>query len=147
MSRFLALATVVAVLGVSAALAAEKEKPKAEDSPAAANTRKLLDTKISVDYKDTRLTDVGYDLAEKVKEAAGVKDFNTKIDTVSGATMNMKITYTGKDQTVAEVLEGICKKFDLGYVVVSGKYKSFPSQKLDGYLILTKGAERGYASR
>jgi hypothetical protein len=140
--RFFAIFTVVAVWGLSDAIGADKP----EDTPAA-TTRKLLETKISVDFKDARLEDVTQDIADKIKDAASVKEFKTKIDTVSGATNNMKITYTGKDQTLTEILEGIGKKFDLGYVVVSGKYKAFPSQKLDGFLMFTKGAERGYPGK
>ncbi len=143
MRRFFAIVTVVAVWGMSDAIGADKP----EDTPAAAATRKLLETKISVDFKDTRLEDVTQDIADKIKDVASVKEFKTKIDTQSGATNNMKITYSGKDQTVAEILEGIGKKFDLGYVVVSGKYKAFPSQKLDGFLMFTKGAERGYPAK
>ncbi len=148
MRRYLALFAIVAVLGLSAAASsADKDKmDKPEDSPAAAATRKLLDAKISVDYDKALLQDVVSDLKDKIKEAGKVKAVEIRIETKTGATNNMKVTYTGKDQTVADVLDGMGKKNDLGYFVISGKYKIFPSWK-DGDLVITKGKERGYPDK
>lgn len=138
MRRFLAslitLACCVAVLHAQAA----------KDTDAAAKTRKLLDTKISVDYEDSLLQDVVKDLSDKVKEASK-EDFPTKIDLNSGASQNMKIKYTAKNMTVAEILDGLGKKHDLGYIIISGKYKTY--YKFDGYLLIVKGTNRGYPDK
>ncbi len=145
MRRFFAQFAIVVALGVSAnASSADKDKP--EDTPAAAATRKLLDAKISVDYDKALLQDVVSDLKDKIKDAAKVKDVTIRIETKTGATNNMKVTYTGKDQTVAEVLDGLGKKNELGYFIISGKYKVFASWK-DGDLVITKGKERGYPDK
>lgn len=115
-----------------------------KDTEKAAQTRKLLQTKISVDYNDDLLQNVAKDISDRVKDATK-KDFPTKIDNISGASNNMKVSYTAKDKTVAEVLDGLGKKFDLGYIVINGKYKTYA--KYDGYLLLTKGTERGYPDK
>jgi hypothetical protein len=117
---------------------------QAKDTDKAAATRKLLKTKISVEYKDTLLQDVAKDLTEQVKkEAKG--ELQTKVDTNSGASVNMKINYEGKNKTLEEVLDEMGKKEGLGYIVISGKYKTYV--KYDGYLLITKGTERGYPDK
>jgi len=120
---------------------APKDKPK--DSEKAAATRKALESKISVDYKDTLVQEVAEDLAKKIKEASKA-DVTVKVDSlISGLTRNQKINYTGKNKTVAEVLDEMGKKNGLGYIVISGKYTTkYP--KDDGTLLITKGEDRGY---
>lgn len=116
----------------------------AKDTEKAAATRKLLQTKISVDYSDTLLQDVAKDLATQVKDAAKT-ELPVKVDTNSGASINMKVNYTGKNKTVAEILDEMGKKHDLGYIVINGKYKTYT--KYDGYLLITKGTERGFPDK
>jgi hypothetical protein len=137
--RRLLVPLCVILIGVTAVAA---QAPK--DSEKAAATRDLLKTKISVDYKDALLQDVAKDLTDQVK-ASSKKEFPTKIDTNSGASINMKINYTGKDKTVAEVLDEMGKKHDLGYIVINVKYKTYT--KYDGFLLITKGTERGFPDK
>lgn len=115
-----------------------------KDTEKAAATRKLLQTVISVEYKDDLLQNVAQDLSERVKTAAK-QDFSTKIDTISGASVNMKISYEAKNKSAAEILDGMGKKYDLGYVVISGKYKTYT--KYDGYLLIRKSSERGFPAK
>jgi hypothetical protein len=121
----------------------EEKKDKPKDTEKAAATRKALDSKISVDYKDTLVQDVAKDLAEKIKDASKT-DVTVKVDSlISGLTRNQKINYTGKDKPVTEILDEMGKKNGLGYIVISGKYGTkYP--KDDGTLLITKGEDRGY---
>ena len=129
------LATSLLLFGVYATWAQDAK----DDTPAAAATRKLLQNKISVDYEDTLLQQVAEDLATQVQ---GLK---TKIDTNSGASVNSKITFKSKNKTLAETLDEMGKKYDLGYIVISKEYKTF--KKFDGYLLIVKGSERGFPSK
>lgn len=137
--RRLVVSSMVLMLGVSFLWG-----QKVEDTPKAAAARKLLDTKVAVDYTDTLLQDVAKDLAEQIKAASG-KELLTKIDTNSGASVNSKITHKGKG-TVAQVLDEMGKKYDLGYIVINKEYKAYKG-KYDGYLLITKGKERGFPSK
>jgi len=104
-----------------------------DDTPAAAKTRKLLKTKITVDWKDTRLKDC----VEELKEA--VPGLKILLDTKGGVSMNLTLSYMGKDQTVEEVLDGMFKKNGLGYIVISKKGNAY-----DGLVQIKQGPERGY---
>ena len=105
---------------------------RAEDTPAAAKTRKLLKTKISVDFKDLRLEDALDDIKEQVK---GLK---SRLDTKGGVSRNRTVTYKAKDKTVEEVLDGMFNKTGLGYIVISKKNNAY-----DGSLLIKMGNERG----
>ena len=59
--------------------------------------------------------------------------------------MNSKITYKGKG-SLAQVLDELGKKHDLGYIIISKEYKTYKG-KYDGYLLITKGKERGFPSK
>ena len=52
---------------------------------------------------------------------------------------NTRVTYSGKDVTVEEALDGILKQLDLGYHVVSKD-----KDRYDGWLHVEKGTHRGY---
>src|SRR6266481_2333783 len=97
---------------LSSAWAAEK------DTPAAAATRKKLQAKISVDYKDVRLKEIMDDIKQKVNDATGT-DLSIYMDNPGGVSNNSTLSYSAKDKTVAEILDGIFKNNDLGYVVIS----------------------------
>jgi hypothetical protein len=125
------LLSVTAALALALSAAADDKKP--DDTPAAAKTRKLLDAKISVDFKDTRLEDA----MEEIKEQ--VKGFKFKLDTKGGVSRNQPITYTAKDKPVKEVLDEMFKKPALGYVVISKKGTAY-----DGLVEVRKSDERGY---
>jgi hypothetical protein len=105
-----------------------------EDTPRAAAMRKILKTKkISVEWKDERMQDIMDELKEK---APG---FKYLLDSKGGVSQNTKLSYTGKDQTVEEVLNGLFTKTDFGYFVITVKNNAY-----DGLVKITKGGERGY---
>ncbi len=141
MRRLLATTLVLALFAaVPAGAFPDKDKPK--DSDKAAATRKALDCKISVDWKDTPVQELEKDLHDKIMDACKA-DVKVKIDSlVSGLTRNQKVTYSAKDKKVSEILDEFGKKNGTGYIVVSGKYKKYT--KDDGTLLITKGTERGY---
>ena len=110
--------------------AADEEK----DSPKAAATRKLLKTKVSVDYKDTTLTDVIDDIKEQIKDKTK-KTLSVLKDNKGGVSNNTKFTYKADDKPLEEVLDEMFKKNDMGYIVVTkGAY--------DGALMIVKGKAR-----
>jgi hypothetical protein len=117
------------------------------DTPAQTAMRKAVkDTKISVEWKDTQVKDVAAELADAL-QSAGVKGAKVKIDTlVNGLTLNMKVSLTAKNKTIAEVLDELGKKHMLGYVILGKddpKAKYAKHKKADGTLLLTKSDERG----
>ena len=107
-----------------------------KDTPAAANTRKKLLTKITVDFKEETFSEMIKEIKKQVEDAGGGA-LSTVNDT--GVSNNTKYTFAGKDQTVADVLDGILKKNNLGYVVVSKA-----GDRYDGWLKFKVGTERGY---
>lgn len=106
---------------------------RAEDTTKAAAARKLLKTKVTVDFNDTRLEEILDELKEKVP------NLKFMIDSKGGVSRNSKFSYKGTDQTVDEILDGVFKKSDLGYFVISVKNNAY-----DGLVKITKGGERGY---
>ena len=123
----------VALLSLLPLLAGAADERKSDDTPAAAKTRKLLEQKVSVDFKDTRLEDA----MDEIKEQ--VKGFKFMLDTKGGVSRNQAITYKAKDRTVAEVLDEMLKKPALGYIVISKKGNAY-----DGLVQIRKSDERGY---
>jgi hypothetical protein len=111
------------------AIAADKDA----DTPKAAATRKRLQQKISVNYKDMLFRDVRDDLKEKV-EGLGVLE-----DTKGGVNLNLKITYKAENETLEKILNDICDKYEMGYLVISKQNTGY-----DGSVKITRGKERGY---
>lgn len=110
----------------------------AQDSPAAKATRKKLQTKISVEFKDERTKDVFEGVLAELDKAPRIR-----IDNASGVSNNTKVTYRAKDKTVEEILNELCDKLDCGWYVVSNE----SNNKIDGTIVVrksTKGKERGY---
>ena len=103
-----------------------------DDTPAAAKTRKLLKTKISVEFKDTGLREAMEEIQEEVK---GVRFI---FDTKNGVSLNQKLTYSAKDKTVEDILDEMLKKPDLGYIIISKKGNAY-----DGLIQVRKSKERG----
>jgi hypothetical protein len=129
--------TILALgLTLSPAWAADK------DTPAAATTRKKLQTKISVEYKDVSLKEIMDDIKQKVNDATG-SDLSIYMDNQGGVSNNSTLSYSAKDKTVAEILDGLFKNNDLGYIVISKEYKTYKG-RYDGWLLIVKGKERGY---
>src|SRR4051812_2030247 len=74
---------------------------RADDTPKAASTRKVLTTKkISVDFSETRIEEI----VDELKEKTGLKFI---LDSKGGVSRNSKLTYKGSDQTLEEVLKGL----------------------------------------
>lgn len=108
-----------------------------DDTPAAAKTRKLLKTKVSVDFSGTRMAEVKEELMNEVK---GLK---VMLDNKGGVSNNRAVTYKADGKTVEEVLDEMLKKLGgLGYVVVSKKGNAY-----DGVVLIKVGDERGHEKK
>jgi hypothetical protein len=108
----------------------------ADDTKKAADTRKLLKTKITVEIKDSRLSDAMDTIKDEVKEKTG-KTLTVIFDTKGGVSLNQKVSYTAKDVTVEDALDNLFKAVELGYFVDQSK-------SYDGSLKVVKGKARGY---
>jgi len=117
---------------VALACVVSADDKKADDTPKAAKTRKLLKTKVKeIDWKDTRFADCATELKDEVKGLTFV--FGT------GISRNRAITYTAKNKTVEQILDDLCKKVGgIGYVVISKKGNAY-----DGSIEFRVGKERG----
>ena len=97
--------------------------------------QRLKAKKITVDFKDALLRDVVDELKDMV---TGLK---VLLDSKGGVSANSKVTYKGKDVTVAEALNGLCDNGgDLGWYVISKKGDAY-----NGLVKIVKSKERGYA--
>jgi hypothetical protein len=130
MYRLLAL-TLACVVGLTGVTAAEKDKE--EDTPKAAKTRKLLEKKITVEFKESPLSEVVEELQEKVPGLTII------MDSKGGVSQNSKMNCAGADLTLAEILDKMFTKADMGYIIISSK-----SNARDGALQIRKSKERGY---
>lgn len=123
------------VVVFSQAFLLSADPPK--DTPSAAFTRlKKLKGKVSVDFTNEFLS-------EFFKEISGQLD-DQKLGRLSvtnelGVSLNTRTTFKAEDQTVEEVLDGLLKTLDLGYVVVSRE-----KDRYDGWIRIVKGPQRGY---
>ena len=127
--RYRLLICSVFILLLSGLWAAGKEK----DTPKAAETRKKLKQKVSVDFDKEPISGV----VESLKSQ--VKGLGIKLDRAGGVTNNFTITFKADNKTLAEVFEGMFKKTDLGYIVVSKEGDAY-----DGSILIKKSKERGY---
>ena len=110
----------------------------AQESTAAKTTRKKLQTKITIEFKEERTKDVFESVINEIDKAPKIR-----IDNVSGVSNNSKVSYKCKDKTVEQALNDICDKLDCGWYVVS----NVANNKVDGSVVIrksTKGKERGY---
>src|SRR5260370_31608749 len=121
------------VIGMMLSSARSVEK----DSPAAAATRKKLQAKISVEYKDISLKEIMDDIKQKVSDATGM-DLSIYLDNPGGVSNNSTLSYSAQDQPVGDILDGMFKNNGLGYIVVSKEYKTYKS-RYDGWLLIVKG--------
>lgn len=112
-----------------------------KDTPKAAATRKLLKTKVSVDYQDTTLSDVIDDIKDQIQEATKKKLFILK-DNKGGVSNNTKFTYRADNKPLEQVLDEMFKKNELGYYVISQERNAY-----DGALMIVKGKARGYLEK
>src|SRR5579875_1043847 len=109
-----------------------------KDTPKAAATRQLLKTKVSVDYKDTPLSEVVEDIKDQIREKTK-KVLGVRVDNKGGVSNNTKFTYKADDKPLEEVLDEMFQKNDLGYIVISQQGNAY-----DGTLLIVKGKARGY---
>jgi hypothetical protein len=100
---------------------------RAEDTPAAKKTKEKLQKKVTVKFKNDRLSDVVLDLKDMVK------GLRISIDTKGGVSRNQRITYSGTDVTLADALTGMLKKASLTYTVTSQKGNAY-----DGFIKITR---------
>jgi hypothetical protein len=114
-------------------LAATPAAQVPEDTPKAAATRKLLQKKVSFNWKNTSFGDVITDIKDEVK-GLGILP-----DTKGGINLNKQINLTVKDVTLDEVLEKLTAPNGWGYYVKSQKNDGY-----DGVLIIRVGKERGW---
>jgi hypothetical protein len=127
-TRLFAVA-LLSLVGLGLVWAAE---PGDDDTPKAAATRKKLQTKITVKFKDEPLKDC----LDELKEMANV---SILYDSKGGVSGNVTINFEGKDVTLAEAFDGMFKKNGLGYYVRSGKNDAY-----DGSIWIKQGKERGF---
>src|SRR5438270_12652821 len=107
--RRLLIAGVLTLLTVGWA-----SRAAAQESKAAATTRKNLQQKVTLKVKEIGLKDfLEGDLNGELE-----KPLRFKIDNASGVSNNSKVSYTGKDVTVEKVLNDLADKFDFGYYVL-----------------------------
>jgi hypothetical protein len=118
-------------VGLTSLLASGQGK---KDSAAAAATRKKLKTKITVDYKDTRLKDIASDIQKQLDNRISIR-----IDNEGGVSNNLTITFSAEEKPLDVILDEMFSKNQLGYVIVSSS-----KDRRDGWLIIKKGKQRGY---
>jgi hypothetical protein len=121
---------VLTFCGMGFVAAAE---PGDDDTTKAAATRKKLQTKITVKFKETRLEDA----VDEIKDM--VPGVSILLDAKGGVSRNQAINYEGKDVTLADALDGMFKKNGLGYYIRSGKNDAY-----DGAIWVKQGKERGF---
>ncbi|MCS7014645.1 MAG: hypothetical protein NZM42_00830 [Gemmatales bacterium] len=98
------------------------------EPPSVAAVRKRLQTRISVDFKETRLEEC---LNELKSQVDGLNFYRGV-----GVSNNLTITYQAKDQTVDEVLRGMFKGRGLGYVIHRA---TKPGDRYDGWIQIVQG--------
>ena len=86
----------VALLSLAVTVGARDDK--SDDTTKAAKTRKLLKTKISVEFKNTRFEDMMNELKDEVK------GLSIRWDSKGGVSSNKTFTYKAKDKAVEEIL-------------------------------------------
>jgi hypothetical protein len=127
----------------AACLAGLVNLPAAEekDTPKAAAARKLLKTKVSVDYKDATLREVVDDIKDQIKDKSK-KTLGVRLDNKGGVSNNTKFTYKADAKPLDDVLDEMFKKADLGYIVISQRGNAY-----DGTILIVKGKARGYPAK
>jgi hypothetical protein len=105
----------------------------AADNDEAAKTRsEKLAVKVTVEWKNTPLSDALAELTSAVKDAdKGKLEFKL----ATGISGNQKVNFKAKDKSIADVLDGALGK-DQGYVI-----------QPDGLVQIKSGAERGEAAK
>lgn len=121
--------TALAVLATTGIFwAAELAAQTKAEPPSVAAVRKKLQTRITVDFKETRLEDC----LNEIKSQVDGLNFYRGV----GVSNNLTITYQGKDQTVDQVLRGMFKGKGLGYVIHRA---TKPGDRYDGWVQIVQG--------
>lgn len=102
-----------------------------KDSPKAAETRKKLKEKVTVEFAETPLDEAMEELKGKIK------GLGIRYD--AGISRNVPMTFKGAGASLAAVLDGMFKNKGLGYVIISKEGNAY-----DGNLLIKQGPERGY---
>lgn len=123
LSASLGLFTLLLGLLSDNALAQTKGEP-----PSVAAVRKKLQTRISVNFKETRLEEC---LNEIKNQVEGLNFYRG-----AGVSNNLTLTYQAKDQPVSEVLRGMFKGRGLGYVIHRA---TKPGDRYDGWIQIVQG--------
>src|SRR6476469_9631063 len=132
MTRFTVAASIL-VCVVAVAHAADPPK----DTQAAHFTRtKKLKGKVTVEFKNEFLRDCFKELSSQLEDQ---KLGALSVTNATGVSLNTRVTFAAKDVTAEEAIDGLLKQLDLGYYVVSKE-----KDRYDGWLMITKGPERGY---
>lgn len=135
MKTWLIAAAAVAAYSVGVLVAADtksgdKDKEKAAaESKLVTGTREKLNSKITVDFKDTRLEDC-------LKEIEGMSE--VKFYYASGVSKNQAISYAAKDKPAKDVLDEVFKKQGLGYL-----FNKKAMDRQEGWIQIVQGDERG----
>lgn len=124
-----AVLLLAVVLGAFGSQAAAQEK----DTPKAAAVRKKLETKVTVNWKDTLLRDI----VEEIKEM--VPGVSIRLDLKGGVSNNRKFTYSAKNKPLKDVLTEMLNKEGLGWYVISKEKDAY-----DGTIWVKQGKEKGY---
>jgi hypothetical protein len=107
----------------------------AQESTAATTTRKKLQQKVTVDFKEVGTKALFDELNLELD-----KPLKFTIDNKSGVSNNSKMSYKGKDVTVEKVLNDLAEKFDFGWAVISNA----SNNRVDGSIVIRKTKEKGY---
>jgi hypothetical protein len=114
------LLVLVPSLALVAGLVVAQSK---REPPSVVAARKKLQTRISVEFNNTRLEEC----LEEIKSQVEGLNFYRGV----GVSNNLTITYVGKDQTVDQVLRGMFKGKGLGYVIHRA---TKPGDRYDGWI-------------
>ena len=119
------LLVLVPSLALVAGLVVAQSK---REPPSVVAARKKLQTRISVEFNNTRLEEC----LEEIKSQVEGLNFYRGV----GVSKNLTITYVGKDQTVDQVLRGMFKGKGLGYVIHRA---TKPGDRYDGWIQIVQG--------
>jgi putative peptide zinc metalloprotease protein len=101
-------------------------------SPAAAKTFGLLHRKVTLHCRDERLADV----LDKLQ--GQVRGFTPWLDPEGRVPADMRVSYDADKKPLNSLLDDLCERHGLGYVVVSD-----PGSPRDGWVQVKAGRERG----
>lgn len=105
----------------------------ADDTQKAAEARKKLQQKLSVDFESQPL----FEVVTEIKEH--VKGLGIRLDTAGGVSQNIRIKYKADNKSLADILDGMFAKNGLGYIVISKDGDAY-----DGTVFIKQGKERGF---